>query len=272
MLIDAPEAAPLTVGLAGAFIGMGLGSAYGGGLFGPPGPVDGEGFRRGGVVGGVAGFVGGYAGAVLAPLFGAGVVGGATTGIGAGLLSDFAGQTTAVSFGWQGTYNLEQFALAGATGGLLGGTMGYLTREPPIAPRIHPPSELQCLAQSEYERLIASGMSNREIGPALSVAQDLRTGRVSAIYRNDPLGRMPAQLDSTIAQRLPTAPEYIRTRGIGSHAEVYAVNDLLAARPGAMLNEIQVFTMEVASAARRGQYKPPCPQCAHLLDGVTWAR
>jgi RHS repeat-associated protein len=126
--------------------------------------------------------------------------------------------------------------------------------------------------RKEYRKLIDSGLSHREIGPSLSIAQDMKTGNISGVYRNDELGRMPSNLSNTISSRLGTTPEYIKTKGIGSHSEIYAVDELLKARPFANLEDISVFTMEVKIASLRGTYKPPCPHCAHLLEGVNFIK
>ncbi len=128
------------------------------------------------------------------------------------------------------------------------------------------------LVKNEYQNLISSGMSHREIGPAISIARDMKAGKFSQIYRNDSLGNMPSNLSDPIAIRLYSAPEYIKTKGIASHSEIYAVDELLKARPKAALEDISVFTMEVKKASLRGTYKPACPHCAHLLEGVDYIK
>jgi RHS repeat-associated protein len=133
-------------------------------------------------------------------------------------------------------------------------------------------SELKQHVRNEYQRLIDSGTSHKKIGPSLSIAQDNKTGTLSKIYGNDNLGRMPEKLSDSIAARLESAPEYIKTKGIGSHSEIYAVDELLKARPGAEFEDISVFTMEVQKASMRGTFKPACPHCAHLLEGVNFIK
>jgi hypothetical protein len=137
-----------------------------------------------------------------------------------------------------------------------------------FVPRQRSLQELQLLASAEYSELKAAGMTSREIGPAMSIAQDSTTGQFSSIYTNDRLGRMPANLSGSIASRLSTAPEYIKTRGIASHSEIYAADDLLKARSGATLGELRIATIETETASIRFQIKPPCPQCGHLLGGA----
>lgn len=91
-------------------------------------------------------------------------------------------------------------------------------------------------------------------------------------HRNNYEGLLPPALDDQIARRLATVPAYERTFGAGSHAEVYAVNELLMARPGAVLSDIAVYTMETGTARFLYEFKPPCVQCEHLLRGVYFLR
>lgn len=106
----------------------------------------------------------------------------------------------------------------------------------------------------------------------MSIAQDTVTGRVSKVYFNDLKGKPPSNLSVPIASRLSTAPEYVKTHRVGSHAEVYSVDELLKARPGAKLSDIQVLTLESAEAKRLLTVKPPCPHCDHLLEGVQYLK
>ncbi len=39
----------------------------------------------------------------------------------------------------------------------------------------------------------AKGITNKEMGPALSVAMDLKTGKISQIHRNNQQGFMPEE-------------------------------------------------------------------------------
>jgi hypothetical protein len=61
---------------------------------------------------------------------------------------------------------------------------------------------------------------------------------------------------------------YSRTLGPGTHSEVNAAGDLLMDLLGAKPKEIAVRTIETGSEKYRGMYKPPCPHCGYLLDGV----
>lgn len=132
--------------------------------------------------------------------------------------------------------------------------------------------QLISLAVEEYAGRVLLGGTKKEIGPAVSIAQDTVTGRVSKVYFNDQLGKLPSNLSDPIASRLKSVPEYVKTKGPGSHAEVYAVDELLKARPGAKLSDIQVLTLETAEAKCLLTVKPPCPHCDHLLEGVQYLK
>ncbi len=125
------------------------------------------------------------------------------------------------------------------------------------------------MAQAEFRRLSA-GMSKRqiqrEIGPALSIAQDSKTGALSFVHANRKT--LPAGLSDQIGARLSGVPDYYPGVLAGSHAEIYAANELLLARPGMTINELRIFTMETEIPKYFLQYKPPCPHCGHLLDGA----
>ncbi|MFC3120028.1 calcium-binding protein [Agaribacter flavus] len=135
---------------------------------------------------------------------------------------------------------------------------------------------LKSLTRAEFDLLRSEGQSISNIGPALSVAQDLRTGKISKVFTNDPNGNIPLDLNDALAQRLANAPDDVlafeRTKGIASHSEVFAVNEILNARPGASFNDIAVFTQEVKKASLRGEFKPACVQCDFLLNGVQYVR
>lgn len=106
---------------------------------------------------------------------------------------------------------------------------------------------------------------------------DKQTGRMSAAHFNDPFGRQPGSLSQPIADRLNgPLPEYKRTKGAGSHSEIFAADELLKARPGSRLEDFAVWSMEIQM---KGNYAPkfpdrflhfkrPCPHCGPLLRGV----
>ncbi|WP_439625042.1 RHS repeat-associated core domain-containing protein [Gemmata sp.] len=129
---------------------------------------------------------------------------------------------------------------------------------------------LKLISTENYAYRILLGESKADLGPCSSIAIDRVTGRISEVYYNDALGRVPKDLTDQIARGMVTVPVYEKTAGAGSHAEIYAVNELLKARPGAKLSEISVWTMELQMKKFFGNIKPPCPQCDHLLPGVEY--
>ncbi len=140
--------------------------------------------------------------------------------------------------------------------------------------------QLHSLAVEEYAgRVLLSEMNTAktlkaELGPAVSIAQDKVTGRVSKVYFNNQQGGLPSNLSDPIATRLNSVPKFVKTKGPGSHAEVYAVDELLQARPGAKLSDIQVLTLEIDPFSKHPllSVKPPCIQCDHLLNGVEYLK
>jgi hypothetical protein len=72
---------------------------------------------------------------------------------------------------------------------------------------------LKGLARAEFEQLIAAKqagqLTNAELGPALSVAQDLRTGQISQVWRNNPAGEAPVNLSEALTKRWADAPDEV---------------------------------------------------------------
>lgn len=122
----------------------------------------------------------------------------------------------------------------------------------------------------------AKGITNKEMGPALSVAMDLKTGKISQIHRNNQQGFMPENMSPQLVDRLNIAPDDVlafdRTHGIGSHAEIYAVDELFKARPNASFNDFAVHTIELQNTKYLGGYKPACTHCNFLLDDVQYVK
>lgn len=122
----------------------------------------------------------------------------------------------------------------------------------------------------------AGQITNREMGPALSVAMDLKTGQVSQIFRNNQQGFMPENMSPQLLDRLSIAPDDVlafeKTHGIGSHAEIYAVDDLFKARPDANFSDFAVHTIELKNNKYLGTHKPACIHCNFLLDDVQYVK
>lgn len=130
---------------------------------------------------------------------------------------------------------------------------------------------LRSTVSTELAALRAGGASNKSIGPAISAVADRRTGQISQVFTNNARGDLPAALNPQLAGRLDGARQldYIKTHGAGSHAEVYAVNQML--NQGSRIEDLVVYTQQVGGRFA-GEVKPPCPHCAALLEGVTYAQ
>ena len=57
------------------------------------------------------------------------------------------------------------------------------------------------------------------------------------------------------------------SKGAGSHAEVFAVNELLLKRPNATLSDFAVLSIKTQRSAQ-GIIKTPCGNCDSILSGV----
>ena len=132
-------------------------------------------------------------------------------------------------------------------------------------------SELRGVVRSELDQLRSAGASNKRLGPAISAVMDRTTGKISTVATNNAAGELPRALNPALADRIAGVKEieYIKTAGAGSHAEVYAVNEML--NQGSRLEDLVVYTEQVGGKFAGG-IKPPCPHCAALLEGVTYAK
>lgn len=136
-------------------------------------------------------------------------------------------------------------------------------------------NNLKSIARSHLKQLKeVDKLGKRKIGPVVSVAQDLESGTISKPYINNFEGTQPSNLHNILDRRfnIPDADleEYAFSKGKGSHAEVYAVNDLLNQRPNATLDDFAVFTMETQKKGFVGEIKPPCIHCKWILGDVQY--
>jgi YD repeat-containing protein len=136
---------------------------------------------------------------------------------------------------------------------------------------------LKNLTLTAYEQLKLAGNTPNSLGPAFTVAQDMVTGEVR-FGLNSRAGRVPENIVDALDNRIVNMPPeirdgYVRSAKAGTHAEIYAVNDLMLARQGATLSEIAVSTIETGNPAwARGMYKPACPHCEYILNGVHYVK
>lgn len=117
------------------------------------------------------------------------------------------------------------------------------------------------------------GLTKDQLGPAIAGAYDKTTGKIY-ISINDSEGDPPKERAPIINDRLENiSPEiknsYIRTKGVGSHAEIYAVNKLLLDNPDAQLDDIAVYVNRILGPSKPVTEMPfeTCPHCRYILQG-----
>jgi len=126
----------------------------------------------------------------------------------------------------------------------------------------------------EGQALKDMGLTNKDLGLAISGAYDKSTGKIyTAINHVD--GKIPNELSSFIKERIDNMPSdifdsYIKTKGAGSHAEVYAVNKLLLDNPNARIEDICVYVNRTLGTSKPVTEIPfeTCPHCRYILEGL----
>ena len=106
---------------------------------------------------------------------------------------------------------------------------------------------------NEGQMLKDMGLSNKLLGPAIAGAYDRTTGKIYTAI-NDYTGNAPKELAPIIRERIKNMPSevsdsYIKTKGPGTHAEVYVNRTLGTSKP---VIEIPFET---------------CPHCRYILKG-----
>ncbi len=78
-----------------------------------------------------------------------------------------------------------------------------------------------------------------------------------------------------IEERINNMPQsikdsYIKTKGEGSHVEIYAVNELLLENPNVDLEDIIVYVNRTLGSTKPVIEVPfeTCPHCRYILDGL----
>ncbi|XBX03652.1 YwqJ-related putative deaminase [Enterocloster clostridioformis] len=141
---------------------------------------------------------------------------------------------------------------------------------------------LRQAVHDELDRLKASGISNNKLGPMLAGVYDQQTGRYY-FGINDLKGKTPINLHPLLMERYSNMPEdilssYRRTKGAGSHAEIFALNDALWAREAvgipASLDDLYlnvISTKRISdSIPVAGMPAPRCPHCEYLTIGTKY--
>ena len=125
----------------------------------------------------------------------------------------------------------------------------------------------------EGQMLKDMGLTNDQLGPAIAGAYDRTTGKIYTAI-NDYDGKVPRELSKMIRERIENMPSeirdsYIKTKGAGSHAEVYAVNKLLLDNPNVKQSDIAVYVNRTLGTSKPVIEIPfeTCPHCRYILDG-----
>ena len=118
---------------------------------------------------------------------------------------------------------------------------------------------------------LKSKIEKQMIGPAYAGVYDKTTGEYT-FAANDPYGNIPAEIAPQLQPYFDSmTPEviasYTRTRGAGSHAEVYAVNEALLKNPNARPEDLIVHVVRTGTDKTKpaGTMFPYCPHCGHIL-------
>ncbi|WP_205613594.1 YwqJ-related putative deaminase [Clostridium sporogenes] len=135
---------------------------------------------------------------------------------------------------------------------------------------------LRGAVNDELERLYKSGISKKELGPAVAGVLDSETGKYYFGINNIE-GDVPKELHPLIKERIDNMPKNIldsysnRTLGAGSHAEVYALNEALLSNPNAKLDNFMVYVVRSGKKLKpKGLPMPRCPHCEFITDGANY--
>ena len=126
---------------------------------------------------------------------------------------------------------------------------------------------------NEGQILKDMGLTNDQLGPAVAGAYDRSTGKIYTAI-NDYDGKISAELAPIIEERIEKMPpevrdSYIKTKGVGSHAEIYAVNKLLLDNPDVKISDIAIYVNRTLGTSKPVVEMPfeTCPHCRYILDG-----
>ncbi|WP_228469524.1 YwqJ-related putative deaminase [Paenibacillus sp. JNUCC31] len=126
----------------------------------------------------------------------------------------------------------------------------------------------------EAQRLKDSGLTNKQLGPAVAGSYDKNTGKFY-IAINDVKGDIPKDLHPIIEERIKNMPKDVYdsysqfTHGSGSHAEVYAANEALLANPNSSIKDLIIYVIRPGGATKPVMDIPfkTCPHCNYILKG-----
>lgn len=128
----------------------------------------------------------------------------------------------------------------------------------------------------EGQHLKDIGYDGKQLGPAIAGAYDQTTGKIYTAINNFD-GNPPSALHSFLSERINHMPDNVKnpflqyTKGVGSHAEIYAVNELLLDNPSADISKIMVYVNRTLGTSKPVTEIPfeTCPHCRYILEGLT---
>lgn len=135
-------------------------------------------------------------------------------------------------------------------------------------------SSLRKNVLEEAQMLKDSGLTNKQLGPAVAGSYDRISGKFYTAI-NDIDGSIPDELHPLIKARIENMPEEVYdsysqfTHGAGSHAEVYAANKALLANPNANIDDLIIYVIKPGSVTKPVTDIPfkTCPHCNYILEG-----
>lgn len=134
-------------------------------------------------------------------------------------------------------------------------------------------NKLKSTVINEGQMIKDMGLTNDQLGPAIAGAYDRTTGKIYTAI-NDYDGKVPTELAPIIRERIENMPpevldSYIKTKGAGSHAEIYAANKLLLDNPNAELSDIAIYVNRTLGTSKPVIEIPfvTCPHCRYILEG-----
>jgi len=87
-------------------------------------------------------------------------------------------------------------------------------------------------------------------------------------------GKYPEELHPILKTRIENMPDeirdsYIRTHGVGLHAEIYAANKALLANTDADISDITIYANRTLGSTKPVTEIPfpTCPHCKYILQG-----
>ena len=128
------------------------------------------------------------------------------------------------------------------------------------------------LVRSEYG-LLKAELFFKKMGPVLAGIYDKQTGNVF-FARNHPRGFAPDNLHPELKKAIERMPRevleiYTKTKGSGSHAEIFALNDALHSRPGSQISDFLGYTINSGGRTKTRQMTVPrCPHCEWITGGI----